>query len=192
MRLEVPSASLIAVFTASQTSLRSNVAVAAVDSAYEVESYHQDINSFGASEECFFAKRSYLRDNAVDVGILQACSDPGYVCIEDSTSSLGGICILDEMVERELQTTCTKCTPASACAGLSATFIANNIGAGSCCGDKACQGITGEFVRSWSQEPPFKFFLTHDMERPLKATRRLAQIVVLDTKTVTSLKMVRR
>ena len=143
MRLIVPSASLSALFAASQTYISSNVAVTAVGVAYEVESQHQGINSSASAEECFFAKKSYLRENAVDAGILQACSDPGYICVEDETSSLGGICILNEVVERELQTSCTKCTPASACAGLSAAFIANNIGEGSCCGAQACQDITG-------------------------------------------------
>jgi len=143
MRHIVPSASLSAVLAASQTFLSSNVAATEVALSYEVESQHQGISLSTSPEECFYAKKSYLRENAVDAGILQVCSDPGYVCVEDATSSLGGICIFDEVVERELQITCTKCTPASACAGLTPQFIANNIGEGSCCGAQACQGITG-------------------------------------------------
>eukprot|EP00804_Cyclotella_cryptica_P018041 CCRYP_008330-RE/>CCRYP_008330-RE protein AED:0.26 eAED:0.26 QI:86/1/1/1/0.94/0.84/19/688/333 len=142
MRLVVPSATLTTAFAAAQTFLSSSAAATAVGWAYEFEAQHQDINSSASAEECFVAKKTYLRESAADAGILQACSEPGYICVEDATSSLGGICILDEVVERELQTTCTKCTPASACTGLTATFIANNIGEGSCCGENACVGVS--------------------------------------------------
>ena len=152
MKLSVSPPSLLAVaVTTSQTlfSIWPNKAavVAAVELAYESETSPggSDANTSSLGEECSFAASFKLRAYQADTGVL-GCSDPQSICVEDELSSLGGRCTSTAFVSRELQNTpaCTqKCTPASACAGLSATFIANNIGANSCCGTKACYGIDG-------------------------------------------------
>jgi hypothetical protein len=85
-----------------------------------------------------------LRGQPADPGIL-GCSDPDYICVEDELSSLGGRCAPRAVAGRELQHTppCTSKCSDNGCTGLSQAVI-NNIGANSCCGEKACVGITGE------------------------------------------------
>lgn len=152
MRL-VPSASLSTAMAASQALLHieSTSAIAIVDAAYNfnLESQKHVIESNQAKEECSFVASFNLRGADADTGILSSCSDPEQVCVEDVTSSLGGRCAFIASGSRRLGTTCTtKCTPPSACTGLSQDFIKNRIGEGSCCGDKACVGMSSEWFRS--------------------------------------------
>jgi hypothetical protein len=150
MRL-VPSASFSAAMAASQALLHieSTSAIAIVDAAYNSESQKHLIDSHLAKDECSFVASFNLRGADADTGILSSCSDPEQVCVEDVTSSLGGRCAFIASGSRRLGTTCTtKCTPASACTGLSQDFINNRIGKGSCCGDKACVGMSSEWFRS--------------------------------------------
>ena len=145
MLLPASSTSLSAVIAASHATLRiglTSAVVHIVDLAYESETQtHSTINFVSSHEECHFATSFSLRRVNVDVGILYACSDPDHVCVEDILSSVGGRCVPNRKLKTT--TTCdTKCTPASACEGLSQDFIDNNIGLGSCCGDKACVGVS--------------------------------------------------
>jgi hypothetical protein len=145
MRL-APSASLSAAMAASQAllNIESTSAVAIVNAAYDLESQKHMTEPHSAKEECSFISSFNLRGADADTGILSSCSDPKQVCVEDVTSSLGGRCAFISSGSRRLATTCTtKCSPASACTGLSQSFIENNIGEGSCCGDQACVGMSG-------------------------------------------------
>jgi hypothetical protein len=142
MRLTVPSTS----FTAAVFVTRA-AAVSAVDITYAQPLEARQANT-SLGEECSFVKSPQLRGYAVDAGILE-CADPDHMCVEDKYSSLGGRCALIASSRRGLQTSntppCTsKCTGTEACLGLSASFIANNIAEGSCCGYRACAGISGE------------------------------------------------
>jgi hypothetical protein len=152
MRL-IASSSFSAAIAASQAFLRigTTTAVAkSVNVAYENQSQKQNTNeSTYADEECLFVSSFNSRKVNADVGILLSCSDPEHICIEDRKSSLGGRCVSIESERRELQSTptCTaKCTGELACEGLSQDFVNNNIGAGSCCGYKACVGVSGEHL----------------------------------------------
>jgi hypothetical protein len=147
MRLSTAPTSFPAAFAASQAllSIGSTTSVAKVISvAYKRESQKYTNQSKSATEECSFLASPNLRGVDADLGIL-SCSDPENICVEDRSSSLGGRCMSLSSGRRKMQeaTECdTKCTPASACEGLSADFIANNIGLGSCCGDYACVGVS--------------------------------------------------
>ena len=151
MKLSVSPPSLLAVaVTTSQTLFgiwpNKAAVVAAVELAYESETSPggSDANTSSLGEECSFAASFKLRAYQADTGVL-GCSDPQSICVEDELSSLGGRCTSTAFVSRELQfVACPqKCDPPAACAGLSPTFIANNIGANSCCGANACVGIDG-------------------------------------------------
>ena len=149
MRLFNSTASFSAALAASQAILhiKSTAAVASiVDLAYETESQKQSANeSHQSNDECSFVSSFNLRKADADLGILSQCSAPAHVCVEDASSTLGGRCVPVMSRERKLQTTCeTKCTPASACEGLSQDFIDNKIGQGSCCGEEACVGVSGK------------------------------------------------
>jgi len=151
MRLFNSTASFSAALAASQAILhiKSTAAVASiVDLAYETESQKQSANeSHQSNEECSFVSSFNLRKADADLGILSQCSAPAHVCVEDASSTLGGRCVPVMSRERKLQTTCeTKCTPASACEGLSQDFIDNKIGQGSCCGEEACVGVSESSV----------------------------------------------
>eukprot|EP00956_Cyclotella_meneghiniana_P000258 scaffold323_cov91-Cyclotella_meneghiniana.AAC.4 len=115
---------------------------------------------------------------SADVGILKC--DMSSVCLPDTTSSRGGRCTQSSsttrarvlrpesktILESPTNNTCSKCVGTEACAGLSAEFIDNNIGCGSCIeafscrnlnetgskigvgscvGYKSCEGISGAF-----------------------------------------------
>eukprot|EP00804_Cyclotella_cryptica_P000242 CCRYP_010191-RB/>CCRYP_010191-RB protein AED:0.13 eAED:0.13 QI:240/1/1/1/0.9/0.80/21/698/524 len=145
MRLIAPSASFPVAIATSQMflSVPWTHAVDNVDKVYNRETQINGANdSFSVGEECSFGTSSNLRGVDADVGILSGCSDPDFVCVEDFTSDLGGRCAPITAKQRKLQTACTKCTPASACEGLSQAFIENKIGEGSCCGEKACAGVS--------------------------------------------------
>lgn len=146
MRLFDSSLSLTAAFASSQTLFSpasSSAVTTVVDIAYESESNHLDyVKSSSLGEECLFSKSYYLKGGIADTGIL-GCSDPEYVCIEDSLSSLGGRCAPPAVAHRELQKTppCTvKCTGTDACLGVDQS----KVGVGSCCGYKACAGVSGK------------------------------------------------
>jgi hypothetical protein len=146
MRIAVSSISFTAA-TVSQALFDTKSAVAsAVDMAFESKTEHLDANtSIFHNKECSFVTSFKLRGQPADSGIL-GCSDPDYICVEDELSSLGGRCAPRAVAGRELQNTpaCTsKCTGTDACKGVPPAVLAN-IGANSCCGYKACQGITGE------------------------------------------------
>ena len=147
MRLVDSSLSITAAFAASQTlflSASSSAAASVVDISYENEAKQLDYSkSASVGQECSFSN-SYLKGTGADTGIL-GCSDPEYVCVEDALSSLGGRCAPASVVHRELQNTpaCTaKCTGADACDG-SGGLDPSNIGVGSCCGYRACFGVSG-------------------------------------------------
>eukprot|EP00804_Cyclotella_cryptica_P000251 CCRYP_010194-RB/>CCRYP_010194-RB protein AED:0.08 eAED:0.08 QI:227/1/1/1/0.72/0.61/26/1764/612 len=146
MRLADSTLSLAAAFAASQSLFRfasSSAVATVVDKAYESESESKQLDYSNASsrgEECSFSNSYYLKGSGADTGIL-GCSDPEYVCIQDSLSSLGGRCAPAAMAHCKLfNTTCTvKCTGTDACTG---SLDPNNIGVGSCCGYKACYGVS--------------------------------------------------
>ena len=83
-----------------------------------------------------------IQEMSEDVGILSC--DIGELCLEDSTSSLGGRCFSDPSnpvdlgPQREL---CDKCTGDFACNGVSDSDKANNIACGSCDGIVACYNL---------------------------------------------------
>jgi hypothetical protein len=147
MRL-VASTTLPAAMAASQAlRIGSTSAMASIiNVAYDDEVKKRTSESYLTDEECSFVASFNLHGVGVatDTGIL--CSDHEQVCVEDATSSLGGRCAsVTSDASRKLKgTTCTtKCTPASACEGLTQTFISTKIGDGSCCGEKACVGLSG-------------------------------------------------
>ena len=93
--------------------------------------------------ECAYVNGITVRKSA-DVGVL-SCS-AGQVCVEDSTSTMGGRCeilvspddeaaALEPQREREL---CEKCTGLFACSGTDQS----KIGCGSCIGDYACFSLS--------------------------------------------------
>ena len=101
----------------------------------------------------------------VDVGILDGCKHVGHICIEEPSSSLGGLCVdigadVDKVIDSfqsfspngvSRLVACTysngtsgeKCAGSRACDGLSGSFISSNIGCGSCNSYGACSGLTG-------------------------------------------------
>lgn len=100
-------------------------------------------------EECKPIDESDGEDcELMDVGILYQCTNSEHVCIEDDTSLYGGVCA-GYLRHRHL-TACNyangtlggvNCNGSLSCAGLSAAFIANNIGCGSCNGNNGESGI---------------------------------------------------
>eukprot|EP00956_Cyclotella_meneghiniana_P016966 scaffold27336_cov35-Cyclotella_meneghiniana.AAC.2 len=84
-----------------------------------------------------------VQEMSEDVGILSC--DTGELCLEDSTSSLGGRCFSDPSnpvdlgPQREL---CEKCVGDDACDGLTDSDKAN-IACGSCIGMRACKDSPG-------------------------------------------------
>ena len=147
MHLAVSSASF-AVALSVVAPAHSNAAMAsAIDAAYENKIVEQaaDVRTRSLGEECSFAS-SGLRGNDADTGILGCGMD--FVCVEDSRSSLGGICVsaAADMKHRDLQNTAactTKCTGTDACTDTEQAII-DSIPDGSCCGEKACFGLSGE------------------------------------------------
>ena len=120
----------------------------------------KDESPYLIGEECDLGKNPGF----VDVGILNKCKQAGHVCIEDSSSSLGGLCVnigsdkdrgvvSSRILSAQIDSTaCTynngtageKCSGSQACGGLSDSFISNNIGCGSCNAYGACSGLTGK------------------------------------------------
>lgn len=146
-----------------------------IDSA-EYVSIGEECNDF-TSKELEDTAINHEVATAADVGILKC--DLSSVCLPDTTSSRGGRCIqsssmararvlrLESKTSSESSTTdrCLKCVGTEACAGLTAEFVDNNIGCGSCIeafscknlneigskigvgscvGYKSCEGISGE------------------------------------------------
>ena len=144
------SSSLVATLVTSQATffVGANAAIAsAVDFSYKSESIlHEENEISKLGDECHFALPSSLRGSDADAGILR-CTEPGYICVQDKLSYLGGRCTPFKMIHRDLQDTpaCSfKCEGTDACKGLDQTFIDNYISDKSCCGTKACAYITGE------------------------------------------------
>ena len=99
--------------------------------------------------------------NHVDLGILNECTNPEYVCVEDASSQVGGICVdssslsdnsvtIENVRSHRRLLQCdykngtsggVKCTGNKACDGLSAAFISSQIGCGSCNGEYGEFGI---------------------------------------------------
>jgi hypothetical protein len=133
------SSSKIMLFVGSNSGLAA--LASAVDMAYE-NSLDTIDHKPPVGEECSFEASSRPHGKGVaDTGILRSCTDPRHMCVEDKQSSLGGRCTFMANVQRELQTTCaTKCDGTDACGG---GTDPNIIGDRSCCGVKACYGITG-------------------------------------------------
>jgi hypothetical protein len=128
----------------------------------EVLEYETDLTVVG--EEC----DPGTNPGYVDVGIFNQCHHSDHVCIEDSSSSLGGHCVgivpgkedslwlefdpQDAGGQHRRLTECTylngtagiKCSGHNACVGLSPSFVENNIGCRSCNSFGACSGISGE------------------------------------------------
>ena len=95
--------------------------------------------------ECTLADSPNVQKPAADVDVLSSCR-VGEVCVEDSTSKIGGRCELvasasDEAAAleplRDLQD-CEKCSGSGACRGV---FYKSKIGCGSCIGYSACSNI---------------------------------------------------
>jgi hypothetical protein len=118
----------------------------------------------GSTEECTAQSNG---DFIVDAGILSGCKNSSYVCMPDSSSSKGGICLDFKLPTNDVErakvnggegrrhlTQCTyrngtagvKCQGSRACGGLTSSFISTNIGCGSCNSYGACNDMTGEFV----------------------------------------------
>eukprot|EP00956_Cyclotella_meneghiniana_P020719 scaffold36935_cov53-Cyclotella_meneghiniana.AAC.1 len=102
--------------------------------------------------ECTLANTASVQKSAADVDVLSSCR-VGEVCVEDSTSKIGGRCELvasasDEAAAleplRELED-CVKCSGVGACRRV---FYKSKIGCGSCIGNgnRACRGIYGDDV----------------------------------------------
>ena len=158
MRLIVPpSTPFFAAVAATQIFQRvsSTSAVANIDFAYDDKARKDSYENHSTYEECSLVVSSSLRGDRTDVGILIGCNDPGYICVEDVNSSLGGRCVASSTTkDRMLQNTpnpCTRCD-GDGCTGLSDEFITNNIGEGSCCGLKACVNVSRKW-RSWDSKP---------------------------------------
>lgn len=126
----------------------------------------EKLESGEAVEECTPGSND---DYFVDAGVLSGCKFFDHICMPDTSSSRGGICLgidtdsNDHGVERGDQnhryltdhlTECVyrngtsgfKCDKLGACGDLSEAFIQNNIGCGSCRAYGACRGLTGKFV----------------------------------------------
>lgn len=140
------SAALATVFSASRVlfTIISNSEVAtAVNSAYGNASTSDNFDRskpYLLGRECSFVVSSNLR-NGADTGVLGCETD--YICVEDKKSSLGGSCISISKLHRGMKDTpaCdTKCTGEDACGG---GTDPNIVGDRSCCGYRACYGITG-------------------------------------------------
>ena len=95
--------------------------------------------------ECTLANTANVQKSAADADVLSSCR-VGEVCVEDSTSKIGGRCELvasasDEAAAleplRDLQD-CEKCSGMLACRGV---FYKSKIGCGSCIGYSACSNI---------------------------------------------------
>jgi hypothetical protein len=108
-----------------------------------------------------------LNERSIDVGIpTGGCKSFGHVCVKDPSSSLGGTCVditsssentsanygSNNQVRRHL-TSChyingtagTKCSGVNSCDGLDPSFIASDIGCGSCNGYGSCSSMTREY-----------------------------------------------
>eukprot|EP00956_Cyclotella_meneghiniana_P036576 scaffold127572_cov48-Cyclotella_meneghiniana.AAC.2 len=92
--------------------------------------------------ECTLANTANVQKSAADVGVLSSCG-VGELCVEDSTSKMGGRCELVVSFSngaaalephRELEG-CEKCSGSAACSGVADM---SKIGCGSCTGDYAC------------------------------------------------------
>jgi hypothetical protein len=118
----------------------------------------------GSVEECTPQSNG---DFIVDAGVLSGCKNSSYVCVPDTSSSQGGVCLVFELATSAVErakvkggdghrhlTECTyrngtagvKCQGSQACGGLTSSFISTNIGCGSCNSYAACTDMTGEFV----------------------------------------------
>eukprot|EP00956_Cyclotella_meneghiniana_P023393 scaffold45543_cov24-Cyclotella_meneghiniana.AAC.2 len=95
--------------------------------------------------ECTLVNTASVQKSAADVDVLSSCR-VGEVCVEDSTSKIGGHCELvasasDEAAalepRRELED-CVKCSGYYACANVADL---SKIGCGSCTGDGACYNL---------------------------------------------------
>eukprot|EP00804_Cyclotella_cryptica_P018215 CCRYP_005958-RA/>CCRYP_005958-RA protein AED:0.44 eAED:0.44 QI:287/1/1/1/0.91/0.92/13/81/362 len=156
MRLVLPSASATALFAASQafTSRVHSAVAPTIDKTYNNSDQHHGSRQNYFGEECSFVNSFQRQEVEADIGILK-CSSPNHVCIQDWSSSLGGRCTLSMTYnnstreiwteKRELQT-CIKCQGDKACDNLSPTFIANNIGCGSCNGASACADVSASSI----------------------------------------------
>ena len=93
--------------------------------------------------ECAFVDSVGVRKSGADVGLLSCGA--GKVCVEDSTSTMGGRCevlvsaddaaaALEPQREREL---CEKCVGSGACIGVDQSTI----GCGACMGFDACRRL---------------------------------------------------
>lgn len=107
-----------------------------------------------------------LNKRSIDVGILNGgCKKVGNICAKDPSSSLGGICVdITSSSETTLAsyssnheiyghlTSCyytngtagTKCSGVNSCGRLDPSFIASNVGCGSCNAYRSCSGMTCE------------------------------------------------
>lgn len=195
MRLIVTAASLSVTIAASQAflSVSSTHAVDNVDLAYNSKTQKQGASdSFSVGEECFYRMSANSIGVDADIGILSGCSDSDLVCVEDLQSALGGRCASPTEKQRQLQITCTKCTPSSACEGLDPTFIENNIGDGSCCGEKACVGVSSESMSKLPRRTPsFNVGSVSHFLLVLQSIAQSAQAVVSDIRTATVCRLVR-
>jgi hypothetical protein len=128
--------------SSSQTMLCLLFAIASIGSVSAKSASAEMAGSFAMSRECEFLPATF--DFVGHVGC-----PPGYACVEQLGSSLGGICKEEEeqVVERVLQTVDPLCNcPAKKCCGSSACLgtDSSKIPVGSCCGSSSCNGLGGE------------------------------------------------
>ena len=128
----------------SQTMLRLLFAIASVGIVSAKSTSAEMARSFAMSKECEFLPATF--DFVGHVGC-----PPGYACVEQPGSTLGGICKEEDekVVERVLQTVDPLCNcEAKKCCGIDAcTGTIHPLGIipeGSCCGDYSCFNLIGE------------------------------------------------
>ena len=136
-------------FIAASASAPSISASRVAASILEHENNKRSIDTVAKKQgvECALADRITVRKSA-DVGVL-SCG-VGEVCVEDSTSTMGGRCDVlvpdnDEAAalepQRELHEECEKCMGNNACSGV---VDQSGIGCGSCIGIYACADLASD------------------------------------------------
>ena len=136
-------------FIAASASAPSISASRVAASILEHENNKRSIDTVAKKQgvECALADRITVRKSA-DVGVL-SCG-VGEVCVEDSTSTMGGRCDVlvpdnDEAAalepQRELHEECEKCVGDNACSGV---IDQSGIGCGSCIGLYSCANLASD------------------------------------------------
>lgn len=151
MRFSFPTTTIASISGAAYLASSSTGVAASVSLAYEKTGSIRAVSTANKGAECSFVNGFKVQQRP-DMGIL-ACA-PEETCVEDSSSSAGGRCVVleDEFAieaHRELAA-CTfangtdgvKCQGVNACNGADTT----KIGCGSCNGQKACNSWNKAFT----------------------------------------------